>query len=102
MGTSGAASAASTTVSPSRNIPAKPSIRYELDWQAVSMRLIAASPTIDLLFMKPLNNIEVADALVLDDTTDGLGEGVGNGQLLDLGATLCVGDRVGEHNLLEG
>ena len=52
--------------------------------------------------MKPLNNIEVADALVLDDTTDGLGEGVGNGQLLDLGTALRVGDGVGEHNLLKG
>ena len=49
-----------------------------------------------------LYQVEVADALVVDDATDGLGKHVGYGELLHLGATLRVGDGVSENNLFEG
>ena len=51
---------------------------------------------------KSLDEVLVADALVVDNAADGLGKHVGNGELLDLGTALGVGDGVGEHNLLEG
>ena len=38
-----------------------------------------------------LHDIEIADALVVDDATDSLSKDVGHGQLLDLGAALGVG-----------
>ena len=41
------------------------------------------------------------DALVLHHAADGLGQHVGNGELLDLGTALGVGDGVGEDNLLK-
>ena len=41
------------------------------------------------------------DALVLDHSADGLGQQVGDGDLLDLGTALGVGDGVGEDNLLK-
>ena len=56
----------------------------------------------NLKYLLPhLYDIQVADALVVDDTTDGLGKHVGYRQLLNLSAALCVGDRVCEDNLLE-
>ena len=48
------------------------------------------------------DDIEVADALVTDDTADGLCKGIGDGKLLHLGTTLGVGDRVCEDNFLKG
>ena len=48
------------------------------------------------------DKIEVADALVADDATDGLSEGVGNRELFHLSTALRIRDRVGEDNLLEG
>ena len=48
------------------------------------------------------DKIEVADALVADDATDGLSEGVGHRELFHLSTALRIRDRVGEDNLLEG
>ena len=48
------------------------------------------------------DKIEVADALVADDATDGLSEGVGHRELFHLSTVLRIRDRVGEDNLLEG
>ena len=49
-----------------------------------------------------LDEILVADALVLDHAVDGVGKHVGYADLLDLGTALRVGDGVGEDNLLKG
>nr|AFN57677.1 hypothetical protein [uncultured bacterium r_02] len=49
-----------------------------------------------------LDEVEVTDALVIDDTTDGLCEGVGHRELLHLGATLGIGNGVCKDDLLEG
>ena len=48
-----------------------------------------------------LHQILRRNALVVNHTANGLGEEVGHTELLHLGATLCVGDGVGEHNLLQ-
>ena len=48
------------------------------------------------------DKIEVADALVADDATDGLSEGVGHRELFHLSTALRIRDGVGEDNLLEG
>ena len=49
-----------------------------------------------------LNDILVADALVLKHTLDGVGKHVGNGELHHFCAAIMVGDGVGEHNFLKG
>ena len=59
------------------------------------------SPRIVLVLMLSLDEIEVADTLVADNTADGLCEGVGHRELLYLGATLGVWDGVCKDNLLE-
>ena len=48
------------------------------------------------------DKVEVADALVADDTMDSFSKGLGHGELFHLGTVLGVGDRVGEDYLLEG
>ena len=47
------------------------------------------------------DEVKVADTLVVDDAANGLGEGIGHGELLHFRTTLGVGDGVGEDNLLE-
>lgn len=54
-----------------------------------------------LLQKEGLYKVLRRDALVLDHSADGLGQQVGDGDLLDLGAALGVGDGVGEDNLLK-
>lgn len=41
------------------------------------------------------------DALIVDHTANGLGKHISHAELLHLMATLCVRDRVCEHNLLK-
>ena len=47
-----------------------------------------------------LYNVLTGNTLVIDDATDGLCKQVGNTQLLDLGTSLCIGDRVGKDDFL--
>ena len=47
-----------------------------------------------------LHEILGRNALVVNDTADGLGEELGHAELFDFGATVCIGDGVGEDNLL--
>lgn len=54
-----------------------------------------------LLQKEGLYKVLRRDALVLDHSADGLGQQVGDGDLLDLGTALGVGDGVGEDNLLK-
>ncbi len=54
-----------------------------------------------LLQKEGLYKVLRRDALVGDHSADGLGQQVGNGDLLDLGTALGVGDGVGEDNLLK-
>jgi iron complex transport system ATP-binding protein len=54
-----------------------------------------------LLQKEGLYKVLRRDALVLDHSADGLGQQVGDGELLDLGTALGVGDGVGEDNLLK-
>lgn len=54
-----------------------------------------------LLQQEGLYKVLRRDALVLDHSADGLGQQVGDGDLLDLGTALGVGDGVGEDNLLK-
>lgn len=54
-----------------------------------------------LLQKEGLYKVLRRDALVLDHSADGLGQQVGDGNLLDLGTALGVGDGVGEDNLLK-
>ena len=54
-----------------------------------------------LLQKEGLYKVLRRDALVLDYSADGLGQQVGDGDLLDLGTALGVGDGVGEDNLLK-
>ena len=54
-----------------------------------------------LLQKEGLYKVLRRDALVLDHSADGLGQQVGDGDLLDLGTALGVWDGVGEDNLLK-
>ena len=54
-----------------------------------------------LLQKEGLYKVLRRDALVGDHSADGLGQQVGDGELLDLGTALGVGDGVGEDNLLK-
>ena len=54
-----------------------------------------------LLQKEGLYKVLRRDTLVLDHSADGLGQQVGDGDLLDLGTALGVGDGVGEDNLLK-
>lgn len=54
-----------------------------------------------LLQKEGLYKVLRRDALVGDHSADGLGQQVGDGDLLDLGTALGVGDGVGEDNLLK-
>ena len=54
-----------------------------------------------LLQKEGLYKVLRRDALVFDHSADGLGQQVGDGDLLDLGTALGVGDGVGEDNLLK-
>lgn len=54
-----------------------------------------------LLQQEGLYKVLRRDALVGDHSADGLGQQVGDGNLLDLGTALGVGDGVGENNLLK-
>ncbi len=54
-----------------------------------------------LLQQEGLYKVLRRDALVFDHSADGLGQQVGDGDLLDLGTALGVGDGVGEDNLLK-
>ena len=49
-----------------------------------------------------LHQVLVTDAFVLNDAAYGLSKHLGHTDLLHLGATLCVGTRVGKDNLVEG
>ena len=49
-----------------------------------------------------LYKILVRDTFIVDNSTDGFCKHVSNTELLDLSATLRIGDGVGEDNLLEG
>lgn len=54
-----------------------------------------------LLQKEGLYKVLRRDTLVSNHSADGLGQQVGNGDLLDLGTALGVGDGVGEDNLLK-
>ena len=54
-----------------------------------------------LLQQEGLYKVLRRDALVGDHSADGLGQQVGDGDVLDLGTALGVGDGVGEDNLLK-
>ena len=55
-----------------------------------------------IVLISLLHDIQVADALIVDDPPNGFCKHIGYGELLYFGTALGVGDRVREDNLLKG
>ena len=66
------------------------------------MPVIDTSSLFILCFVSGLNDVLVADALVLQHAADGLCKHIGHAELLHLGALVVVGNGVGEDNFLQG
>jgi len=65
----------------------------EENWQPVIIKVRTASDM-------SLDEIEVTDTHIVNDTTDGFCKGVGHRELLHLGTAVAIRNRVGKYNLL--